>query len=167
MSVHFSTLRQQANKAKSVSPYVGSILAFDPGETTGYAFFQSTRDAATLVYQGELETWPLDKALPQISGLISNLKPGLVIHESYRVYEWKAETHSWSDVPTLQLIGSIKTLCLQNNVPFAEQSAQMAKSFCTDDKLKNWGMYIPGKRHSRDAIRHGCRYLLFGPTDQA
>lgn len=33
------------------------------------------------------------------------------------------------------------------------QSAN-AKSVVTNDRLKRWGLYVPGKRHAMDAVRH-------------
>lgn len=33
------------------------------------------------------------------------------------------------------------------------------KSVITDDQLKAWGLYLPGKPHSNDACRHLCLWL--------
>jgi hypothetical protein len=41
------------------------------------------------------------------------------------------------------------------------QMATTAKTFVTDEKLKQWGFWQEGMRHSRDAIRHGLYFLLF------
>ena len=35
-----------------------------------------------------------------------------------------------------------------------------AKGFVTDAKLKEWGLWQDGLRHSRDAIRHGIYFLV-------
>lgn len=40
------------------------------------------------------------------------------------------------------------------------QMAVQAKGFVTDERLKEWGFWLPGMRHSRDAIRHGIYWLL-------
>jgi hypothetical protein len=82
--------------------------------------------------------------------------------ESYQVYDWKKDEHSFSQVPTLQVIGCIKTICKILHIPYYSQTAQVAKHFCTDEKLEQWGMWKRGERHARDAIRHGCYWLLFG-----
>lgn len=34
------------------------------------------------------------------------------------------------------------------------QSASQAKSVVTDDRLKDWGLWVKGQQHARDAIRH-------------
>jgi len=56
----------------------------------------------------------------------------------------------------------IKTLCLQQDIKWHTQNAQTGKGFCTDDKLRQWGLYIPGIRHAMDAVRHGAHFLIFG-----
>jgi hypothetical protein len=85
------------------------------------------------------------------------------VFENYQIYEWKNADHSWSQVPTIQIIGCIKTLCKQHKISYSSQTAQVAKQFCTDEKLQQWGYYKAGMRHGRDAIRHGCYFLLFRP----
>lgn len=166
----FSTLRSQVNKAKNVDPFTGTLIALDPGETTGVAVFHVKESGVWLAWEEQAPTWPFKEGLTYFRGLLDHpdhdLFPLSVVHEAYRVYEWKATHHSWSDVPTLQLIGCVKTLALMRDDPLAvyQQTAQVAKNFCTDDFLKQHGCYISGKRHSRDAIRHGLYFLLFGPS---
>lgn len=38
-------------------------------------------------------------------------------------------------------------------------SASTAKSTITDQRLKNFGLWFPGKKHSRDAARHGATWV--------
>lgn len=159
---NLSAFRVAVNKAKKISPFTGTLLALDPGETTGWARFSATPEQLVLEEFGQAKTWPIDQSVSGVTELLGRHAPTVVVMESYRVYEWKTDDHSWSSVPTLQLIGCIKTLSIQRNTPFYEQTAQIAKNFCTDERLKTWGMYPKGLRHARDAIRHGIYYLLFG-----
>lgn len=39
-------------------------------------------------------------------------------------------------------------------VPFSVQQPSQAKSIVTDARLKDWGLWIKGQKHVRDAIRH-------------
>lgn len=149
---------------KPTKRYVGWLLALDPGETTGWAMFESTLEQVTLQGCGQVKTWPLEIGLNLIDPLMTKSSPEVpltVVMESYRVYEWKSDSHSWSDVPTLQVIGAFKTLAIQRKLPYYEQTAQVAKQFVTDEKLETWGFYKPGLRHARDAMRHGCYFHLF------
>lgn len=164
MTQVFSKFRVACNHAKKVKPFEGSLLAFDPGQTTGWAFFRSSEDDIFLEEVGQADTWPMANCIPNLTYLYNVKKPLKVVHEVYRVYSWKTEDHTWSDVPTLHVIGCIETLCIQQHITYESQTAQIAKNFCTDERLKDWGMYAKGQRHARDAIRHGCYYLLFGSS---
>jgi hypothetical protein len=160
----FNKLRVAANKSKKLEPFEGTLLALDPGETTGVAAFSCTKEEAVLCHASQIKTWPLENGVEAIQALVNQLRPNYVVFESYQVYEWKAEDHTWSQVPTVQVIGMLQTILIQGTVPRSSQTAQVAKGFCDDDKLKAWGFYQPGLRHARDAIRHGTYYLLFGPS---
>lgn len=156
-----------AQKKYNPPPY-RRILAFDPGETTGWSFWTSEIPDApipsvwSLSVAGQAKTWPMPNGLKAFTDLLDTYEPDFVVYERYAVYQWKTQDHAWSEAPTIQLIGLIKTLCLQRGIQTTEQTAQVAKNFCKDDKLRTWGMYNRGQRHARDSIRHGGYYILFG-----
>lgn len=157
----FNDIRNRSQKSEK--RYKGVLLTFDPGHTTGYSVWQCSEDAVNIIDTGQVPTWANeDLQITEVSRLFEKYKPNTVVMESYQIYEWKADDHSWSQIPTIQVIGCIKTLCIQLNIPYFSQTAQVAKQFCTDPKLESWGFFVKGKRHARDAIRHGCYYLLFG-----
>lgn len=155
--------------------FKGRLLALDPGETTGWSIWDSHDNASRYEMHscGQLPTWdkeaqagtmfPIIPAVQGFAKFIEGLDIDQVIMEVYRVYEWKADSHSWSDVPTLRIIGVIETILHQHNIPYWFQTAQVAKNFATDDRLKEWGFYQRGQRHSRDSMRHALYFLLFGP----
>lgn len=173
MYPHFQAFRAQVNKTKGVDPFHGTLIALDPGETTGVAIFYVSQDGNIGLEQKQLKTWPFEEGYKEFRKLFRVL-PKAVVHEAYKIYEWKTTAHGWSEVPTLQLIGCIKAVILFGNgyiqlypTPVYVQTAQVAKNFCTDEKLKEWGMYNSGMRHARDAVRHGCYFLLFGPSNSS
>lgn len=131
------------------------LLALDPGETTGWAFFVDGELTKWGQAPTKLEGW---SAIEEVFGA---LKPTHVVAENYRVYEHKLKQHANSEVYTLRLIGVIDYICFKRNIPITYQMAQSAKGFCTDSKLKTWGYWKEGMKHARDAVRHGCYYLLF------
>jgi len=138
-------------------------LCFDPGHTTGYARF----DGYKLTGFGELVTKPIEAAVITLQDAMALAEPDTVVMESYTVYQWKAQQHGGSELLTARVIGCIETLCVQQFIPrIIKQPAHIAKGFCKDSKLKQWGLYQPGMRHARDAIRHGCYYLLFGAINR-
>lgn len=152
-------LRDQVKK----STFVGSLLAFDPGETTGWTAM--TVDASRQIFidaQGQLDTWPMEVGLPNVERVFEAFEPNFVVYEAYHVYAWRLQEHTFSEVPTIQLIGMIKTISLQRSINFGEQTAQTGKAFFTDDRLKRMGIFFEGQKHARDSLRHACQFVTFG-----
>ncbi len=149
--------------------FIGRLLALDPGETTGWSIWDS-HDNGThyeLESSGQLETWDkvnhtINPCVHNFNNMLMQWQPDYVVMERYAVYEWKAESHAWSDVPTLRIIGCMETFLILRQVPYHMQTAQAAKNFVTDDKLKEWGLWKKGERHARDSYRHALFFLLFG-----
>lgn len=146
----------QASKCKNQDL---TILSLDPGETTGWSLFSKGK----LVECGQLV---IDQMSPSqcndLHTIITESGADIVVYESYRVYAWKLKDHSWSEVHTAQVIGAVRYICMMAGIKIHRQTAQAAKQFCTDDKLKSWGLWQKGQRHARDAIRHACYYYIFG-----
>ncbi len=137
-----------------------ALLVFDPGHTTGWAFFEEME----LKFCGEVNTEDIETAVRTLSDLFELYVPYRVVIEDYRVYRWRAKHHIGSQMMTTRVIGCIETLCIQQGIyEITKQPAHIAKGFCTDKKLKDWGFYQKAQKHANDAIRHGCYYLLFGP----
>lgn len=129
------------------------VLAFDPGETTGWCVFE----------EGELKDFGQLTDTPVVEALIRLHKPDVIVCEDYRVYAWRTNDHSWADLKTPKLIGAIDYLASSLDIKIVYQMAGMAKGFCKDSKLKEWKFWEQTRqlKHSRDAIRHACYYLLF------
>ena len=139
------------------------IIGLDPGETTGYAYWNPQDSTFTL---RQLKTKSPEEGYKAISNQIrgdtdSNFKGLEIVCEDYKVYAWKADTHAWAGLHTPQLIGAIRILAMLNFVPIRFQMAQEAKSWSTDDQLRSWSLYDPGQRHARDASRHIIRHMFF------
>ena len=159
----FNTFAAKVREARKVNAFAGTLLALDPGETTGWSVWQCTPgEDDVLIAWGQLPSWPMNLIASGFLELLKQYKPTRVVYEQYRVYDWKLETHSWSDVPTLRIIGSIETRLIDANIPYSHQTAQVAKQFVTDQRLKEFGFYKPALKHARDSIRHGIYYLCFG-----
>jgi hypothetical protein len=158
------------------------LLCLDPGETTGWALFEHQQ----LVRWEQIETVKDEQIIwKNLIDLFIDTNPTYIVCEDYRIYEHKLARHSFSPVLTLRLIGGIDLLSFMGwyvqavdrvyadsrdkstnflmrcTCPIHYQMATTAKGFVTDDKLKYWDFWQDGMRHSRDAIRHGCYFLLF------
>jgi hypothetical protein len=115
-----------------------------------------------LIKGKQLRTKTLYEAIKEIEVLIFETNPDVVAYEDYRVYAWEAEKHKWAALHTPKVIGCIVTICHLKGIPCYGRMAQTAKNWVTDDKLKPWGLYTKGQRHTRDAIRHAVYQLVFG-----
>lgn len=154
-----AALRKQVKK----SVFQGTLLALDPGETTGWTVIDvGVAGEIIIANQGQFESWPLDKALRRLTSLVESFSPNFLVFEAYHVYAWRLNEHTFSEVPTIQLIGMIKTIALQRSINFGEQTAQTGKTFFTDDRLKSLGIYFDGQKHARDSLRHACQFVTFG-----
>src|SRR5690606_3703191 len=145
------------------SPYVGTLLSIDPGHTTGWCVFEGVH----LKDCGQLNTDVIDaQTLKELNLLFDRFPLTECVFEDYRVYKWRLEQHSFSDLHTPKLIGAIQTVCLLRGIEYHKQPASVAKQFVTDDKLKEWGFWKAGQRHARDAIRHACYFITFGRKEE-
>lgn len=160
-------LKQYRTQQFKGNRFVGKLLALDPGETTGWSLFEAHADCddvVTMTMHGQITCTPLNTGIDRIEHLLKTTQPNFLVYEQYRVYSWKSATHSWSELHTPKLIGAIVTVA--RNIPQADQMAQVAKSFVTDDKLREWGYWLPGMRHARDSIRHALYWLMFHKPDK-
>jgi hypothetical protein len=164
-NITFNELVQRSRAERHLGSSPLSLLVFDPGETTGFAHFRQ----GELSNGGQLATKTILEGAPLLLDTICMTMPTRVVMEDYRVYSWKSKQHEWEKLHTPQVIGAVRGLLACPHlyskmaiIPVIMQMAVTAKQFCTDEKLKQWGFYIKGQPHARDAIRHGCYYLLFG-----
>ena len=166
------------------------LLCLDPGHTTGWCLFvkgnlERWGQCETVAKKGKELVLQWD----ELEDLFCTQRPTHVVCENYRIYAHKLERHSFSQVETLRLIGGIDMMCHRGwcskgpedyeswdnphmprdplefeeyfqPIPIAYQMATDHKGFVSDDKLKRFGLYKEGMRHSRDAIRAGIYYLL-------
>jgi hypothetical protein len=158
---NYEPLLVAAAKAGSAKRGI-QIYALDPGETTG---------RCRLGYASDFDL-DLDQiATPDVvtgyhairADILSReARPDAMVCEDYKVYGHKADDHKWAHLHTAQLIGAIKVIADELNIPLYFAMAQEAKVFVTDEKLQGWGCYIRGMRHARDAQRHAILHQLFG-----
>lgn len=141
------------------------LLCLDPGNETGWALFEEGKltkhgQVITCVEKGGTNGAACIIDWAALGQLFADIEPTVVVCENYRVYAHKLERHSFSEVPTLRLIGGIDQLCCETGIEIHYLMAVNHKPFVTDAKLKNWGLWKSGMRHSRDAIRLGIYYLI-------
>ena len=163
--------KMQASAGKQ-NPFVKEILlntviiGIDPGETTGFAYYLPW--VPEVIHLTQIETKEVVQGAKAIMAAMPNLvyRPAHTVVEDYKVYGWKADSHSWAGLHTPQLIGAVRFALSQSDMPVGFQMAVEAKRFATDDMLTRWGMYERGMKHARDAQRHIINWMFFGKADK-
>jgi hypothetical protein len=144
-----------------VSAY--SVLAIDPGKTTGLC--------TAHLYGGKLrlevrqEELSLSSLHDLVSRTIDSYTPLSIIYEDF---SYRNASRMGLDLTPVKLIGVIE-LFREWHEPFVEfykQSAATGKAFYTDEKLKGLGIYQKGRPHGRDATRHLMQWANFGAGAQ-
>ena len=156
---HFYPLLTKLSK-QNKKAITRNLLSIDPGETTGWVQFTDGK----LVDTGMLETKKLGLGLLDIFNIKNPnvIDFDYVVIEDYKIYPHMLKQHSLSAVFPVKVIGVLQYIFELKKIPVVLQMASTGKSFCTDKRLKEWGYWIKGQKHSRDAIRHGAHWLLFG-----
>ena len=160
----FWALAKALNAGDTVTPFErrqNPIIALDPGETTGFAFWDPANKRMLLA---QIDTKEVGKGFDRLWGIINPavnrvIPLSHVRYEDYRVYGHMTEQHAFSHLHTARVIGAIEVACHLAQVPSSCCLAMHAKSFWTDDKLKMCNLYNRGMKHARDAERHLLRYM--------
>lgn len=159
-----------------------SILAIDPSgnfhEGKGITGFCKYDGKFFFSFHIKSEPYSSDmKYYSQVVGAILTERPDHVVVEGYRLYNHRgmsAKTQSNSILETPQLIGIIRWVCFEEEIPLTVQYAVQVKNRWSDEVLVKSGdlikkgnrFYLPNgcliTNHERDAYRHLLHYLKYG-----
>lgn len=127
------------------------ILALDPGGTTGLAWMHGTNGAVRTMQMGP------DEHHEELWNFMRVYTPTAIVCESFTYRNGLAK----ADLIPCEYIGLVKLYAEKYCVPLYMQTPSMAKKFFSDDKLKAADLWITGKQHARDAVRHLMYYVTF------
>lgn len=144
------------------------VLAFDPGQTTGWCYMAMPKGLLRLTGVEDLDDWVYGEidCLDENSGAMSMLElvgqypnAALIVENFIADHRMDKAKHTLSPVRMTAAF----SYALWRDFPgkrFSYQSASQAKTTCTDDRLKLWELYdrFSGP-HARDATRHAFLYL--------
>lgn len=125
------------------------IIAFDPGYTTGVAFYDSKEIVLEEVVGHDV-----------IWDMLNELNPDAIVYEKF-FYQRRDKV----DLTPVEIIGVIKLFASIIDVTCVGQSAQQAKRFWTDSKIKKLDLWAPGHPHAMDALRHLLYFRTFKLKD--
>lgn len=134
------------------------ILAFDPGETTGWALVSLTlaepiRDRVVVPITGTLELWR------GVYDLIDKHAPDFIVVEIFRLFPHRLRAQIGSTFPTVKVIGVIEYIAdgFGISVVLQEPSDRL--------QVKGWWStnYLPKSMritsHERSALQHALLFL--------
>lgn len=127
-----------------------SVLGVDPGKITG--LFQAHRDGTLTRRQYE---W--NSVVARMSSWMDTDTPDVVVAERFIITSRTAKLSVQQTA--IEVIGVMRYLCEQRNVPFVLQTKGNITKLATDEKLRTVGWYERGSGHSNDAARHVLAYL--------
>lgn len=134
------------------------VVAVDPGDKhVGVATWVSGELAPVCV---EI---PAGNAANEIAAMLRHaITTGHKVHlviEAFQLYADKAEAQIGSSMQTSQLIGALKYIAGQMEIPVTEQGALILTA--TKAQLKARGIKLSGSIHAREAGCHACHFILF------
>ena len=134
-------------------------VALDPGGTTGFAIIPNER---TPWHIEVLQLGP-EEHHAQLFRQLTIWKPTILLVESFENTGQVA-----ADLAAREYIGICKAYAqaARDCTPHSQHAAT-AKAFWNDEKLRDYGLYVPRQRHARDAIRHYLYYRTFKCADQS
>lgn len=128
-----------------------NIVAFDPGFTTGVAFYNEWAEPDGPYWTSEVA------GLKALWNIIHEEAPyDRVVYESF-LYQRRDKV----DLRPVEAIGVIRLYCILSDIIPVAQTPAHGKRFWTDDKIKKIGLWEPGKVHAMDALRHLLYYQAF------
>lgn len=126
---------------------IPSILALDPGESTGWCFLSKNN---------QMKAGTARKRHAAVAGLIYDLRPDIVIYESFSLYPSMAKSLAWNSFYPCEVIGVIRYVAESLQCEIVKQAPSVKKYAGPLPSC-----YNPEKKteHSKDACQHLCYYL--------
>lgn len=128
-----------------------SILALDPGESTGWCFLSRDNDIVA-------GTAPKDHLA--VAERLDILNPDIVVYETFNLYPGKAQKLIWNSFYPCEVIGvilykamSAKKLIVDQAPSIKKYAGPLPQQFIDCSRIERL------TEHSKDACQHLCYYL--------
>lgn len=152
------------------------VVSLDPGGTTGVVIATSSSDGGYKLQCTQIGPEPHHNLLYKC---LAKWDPDVIVCESFQYRPPRKDDPAYKHVnirlDSVEYIGVVKLYGQVNNRPVVFQTAATGKGFWWDqksckvtpkyDRLKDVGLYLPGKQHARDAMRHFLHYVTFTLQD--
>lgn len=137
------------------------VLAFDPGQTTGYSVGELDEEKGLMIVNPKQAK--LDHA--QLFALCVSLSPDWIVYESF---EYRNKARAGLVLVSAEYIGVLKLYAAHYDVKQTKQTAATIGAggrtgYFNNDRLRSEGLYLPGNPHAMDSLRHLLYWYQFGP----
>ena len=136
---------------------ITTILAFDPGGTTGVCNLTFDRSGGRDCKLHQLGPEEHHLQLSQLIKQIDNTDRLFIVCERF---EYRAHSKAGLRLDSREYIGVIKQTAQELSLHVVMQSAAQAKGFVTNEHIKRAGLYKTSYRHAMDAVRHAMYFLI-------
>lgn len=145
-----------------------TVLAIDPGGTTGWAVMSVHAEALCaprVSILNNIEHWshgeiggPEAEQVTQIMGIYEQWPGACLLIEDFILRKMLMSRELLSPV---RITAMLSYACFLGGYAYYLQNGGYAMSTATDSRLKEWGLYerAGGMRHARDADRHAITWL--------
>jgi len=132
-----------------------TILALDPGETTGVAVctVDEHMDTLEVVAHKVISKWRA------IDSLITEYCPNVIVAEQYRLYPQLAAAQAFSTIVAARVLGAIELIAELRGIPLIEQAANVAASVRVPERVYKDVRYYRTP-HEKDAVKHAVAYCF-------
>ena len=135
------------------------IIAFDPGESTGWAYIDENGTLTGGTLRGHL----------QVAEIIDIMRPDIIVFETFHLYPSMAKLLSWNSFYPCEIIGVIRYVGLNKSLPIVEQAPSIKKYAGPVEtewfqlKIGNSKLCLPFDNpvteHTKDAYMHLKYYM--------
>lgn len=139
-----------------------SILALDPGESTGWCFLDR---------ENNMQAGTAPKSHISVAKLLDDLDPDIVVYETFKLYPSKAQSLLWNSFYPCEVIGVIEYKCALKGMlsgtagehyrPQVIRQAPAVKRYAgpLPKAFAQLSKQTKLTEHSKDACQHLCYYL--------
>lgn len=130
-----------------------TVACFDPGITTGHA--------VGILDDGKMTVRCGQTAFDHIMlyDQLCLLKPDMIVAEEF---EFRNRARKGLELYPRELLGVIELYGQQAKIRVFRQKAAEGMAYYSNQKLQRDGLYIRGKPHAMDALRHLLHWYTYG-----
>lgn len=137
------------------------LWAFDPGETTGWCHLSVNDNEIGIYNGGEANHFGIGNLLYDNQALKAAVSKIEIIETVFVVEKFIMQSKISQSPWSLETTGLIRYFAGHYNIALDDkQKPSEVKKLITNDVIQRAGLYVPGRGHQMDSVRHALYYLM-------